>query len=51
MLIESGLNTNMATKKITFVTGNKNKLQEVIKILGVLPGKSIKMNRRIGWFV
>ncbi|XP_022654752.1 inosine triphosphate pyrophosphatase-like [Varroa jacobsoni] len=38
MLIESGLNTNMAAKKITFVTGNKNKLQEVIKILGVLPG-------------
>ncbi|OQR70531.1 inosine triphosphate pyrophosphatase-like [Tropilaelaps mercedesae] len=28
----------MATKTITFVTGNKNKLQEVIQILGVLPG-------------
>lgn len=26
------------SKTITFVTGNKNKLQEVIQILGVLPG-------------
>lgn len=28
----------MAAKRITFVTGNKNKLEEVIQILGVLPG-------------